>query len=102
MRRGSWYTEHRQVELIDEAAANRSLNWPRPAVPMNMPKMVALPTKATSAPLANFDDRTYGTGAEVVKSITSKKYPAAINATIRWSGDIFASSSALPTYASMV
>ena len=66
---------------------------------MNMPKIVAAPTSATSGPVANFDDRTYGTSEpKIVKSMTSKKYPAAINATtLRWSGDIFASSSALPT-----
>ena len=47
---------------------------------------------------------TYGTSEpKIVKSMTSKKYPAAISAiTLRCSGDIFASSSALPTYASMV
>jgi hypothetical protein len=39
----------------------------------------------------------------MVKSMTSKKYPAAMSATIfRWSGEIFASSSAEPTNPSIV
>ena len=59
----------------------RSLSCPWPAVPMNMPKIVALPIAATSGPVANFDDRMYGTSdPKIVKSITSKKYPAAISA----------------------
>ena len=83
---------------------NRSLNWPWPAVPMHMPKMVALPMAATSAPVANFDPRMNGTiEPNIVKSMTSKKYPAAMSPTIlRWSGEIFALSSALPTKPSIV
>ena len=71
---------------------------------MNIPKMVALPIAATSAPVANFDPMMNGTSEpKIVKSMTSKKYPAAISPTIlRCSGDIFASSSALPTKASIV
>ena len=53
---------------------NRSLNWPWPAVPMNMPKMVALPIAASSAPVANFEPMIYGTSEpKIVKSMTSKK-----------------------------
>ena len=69
-----------------------------------MPKMVALPMAATSAPVANLDLRMNGTSEpNIVKSMTSKKYPAAISPTTRrCSGEIFASSKALPTKASIV
>ena len=59
---------------------------------MNMPKMVALPIAAASAPVANLELSMYGTSEpNTVKSMTSKKYPAAISAiTFRCNGDIFA------------
>ena len=69
-----------------------------------MPKMVALPMSAASPGVGEPDLMMNGTSEpKIVKSMTSQKYPAAISAmTRRCSGEIFASSSALPTKPSMV
>ena len=99
------HAEQQQVELIDEAAAEpvAELTLSRSADEHAEDGGGCQPVRPLRR-VANFDDRTYGTSEpKIVKSMTSKKYPAAINATtLRCSGDIFASSSALPTYASMV
>jgi hypothetical protein len=71
---------------------------------MNMPKMVELPMIAASPGVVKPDLIMNGISEpSIVKSMTSKKYPAAISPiTRRCSGYIFASSNDEPTNASMV
>ena len=71
---------------------------------MNIPNTVALPIHPASGPVANLDWIMSGISEpSTIRSMTSKKYPAAISATtLICSGEIFALSSALPTKPSIV
>ena len=71
---------------------------------MNIPSTVALPIHAASGPVANLVASMSGISEpSTIRSMTSKKYPAAISAmTLICSGEILALSSDVPTKPSIV